>query len=70
MPKYFFLNNPTSKKISAGRRPFRIIFKTDADEYTFAASMANMDEQAAVPGGIIGFQLMYWQEPCAGAPVG
>ena len=56
--------------ISAGRRPFRIIFKTDADEVTYKNAMSNLDEQAAAPGGIIGFQLMYWQEPCAGAAVG
>ena len=55
---------------SAGRRPFRIIFKTDADEVTYKLAMTNLDEQSAAPGGIIGFQLMYWQEPCTGAVVG
>ena len=54
---------------SGGRRLFKIIFKTDTDELTYKDAMSNMDEQAAAPGGIIGFQLMYWQEPCSGAIV-
>jgi hypothetical protein len=48
-------------------RPFKIIFKTDANELTgiagIAISAAN-NEQSASPGGIIGFQLNFLQISC------
>ena len=47
--------------------PFRIEFKTDADEVTgVAANMAKADfnEQAMTPGGILGFSINYAQVSC------
>ena len=48
----------------AGRKPFRITFKTDADEVTATSMPGTLDEQALIPAGIIGFSLDYWQQPC------
>ena len=45
-------------------RPFRLIFKTDANEVTGMAAGANVDERGTAPGGIIGFQLTYMQVSC------
>ena len=45
-------------------RPFKIVFQTDANEVTIANQMADKNEQSFVPGGIIGFQLMYTQISC------
>ena len=44
-------------------RPFRLTFKTDANEMTVAAA-ATTNELSVVPGGIIGFQLTYMQISC------
>jgi len=52
---------------SAFTRPFKVIFKTDANEITTmggAASTAINNEQAVAPGGIIGFQLNFLQISC------
>ncbi|TRY61395.1 hypothetical protein TCAL_13401 [Tigriopus californicus] len=46
------------------QRPFRVIFKTDADEVTGAIAGANENEQEAFPGGIIGFHLNYALQDC------
>ena len=40
------------------------MFKTDANEFTIAGGMSNMNEEANFPGGIIGFQLSYTQVSC------
>jgi len=56
----------------AANRPFRVIFKTDANEVTIAAgaaAMANNNEQAAgaaapAIAGIVGFSLNYQQVSC------
>jgi hypothetical protein len=49
-------------------RPFKVIFKTDANEMTTAvigtATTAAINEQSAFPGGIIGFQLSFNQLSC------
>jgi hypothetical protein len=48
-------------------RPFKIIFKTDANEVTITAGAtgdASMNEQADSPGGIVGFQLSFVQISC------
>ena len=51
---------------SAFTRPFQILFKTDANEATastgaLGATMAQLNEQSGVPGGIVGFQLNFNQ---------
>ncbi|TRY61558.1 hypothetical protein TCAL_16298, partial [Tigriopus californicus] len=45
------------------QRPFRVHFKTDADEVTLATA-ANMNDQGVHPGGIIGFHLNYALQDC------
>jgi hypothetical protein len=49
-------------------RPFKVIFKTDANEATtggtIGAMFANTNEQATFPGGIVGFQLTWLQTSC------
>jgi hypothetical protein len=46
-------------------RPFKIIFKTDANELTIAAGATTSNsEETLAPGGIIGFQLFYNQISC------
>ena len=51
--------------ISGQAIPFRIEFKTDADEQTGApADDAMVNEQAMTPGGIIGFSINYMQQAC------
>ena len=47
----------------AVERPFRITFKTDANEVT-AGSTPNSNEQSETPGGIVGFLLNYSQVSC------
>jgi len=56
----------SSVSICTARRPFRITFRTDADEITsIAAGSADpLDEQAVFPGGIVGFSLAYTQTAC------
>jgi hypothetical protein len=51
---------------SAFTRPFKVIFKTDANEITTGAgaTAAIVNEQAFAPGGIIGFQLSFIQISC------
>ena len=46
--------------------PFRVTFKTDADEMTETVldTMADMNEQNEIPAGIIGFSLSYAQAAC------
>ncbi len=48
--------------------PFRLTFKTDADEVSDATAAADeeadVEEQSEAPGGIIGFSLDYQQQPC------
>ena len=48
---------------TAFMRPFKIIFKTDADEVA-AGATATLNEEATFPGGIIGFQLSFNQISC------
>jgi len=43
--------------------PFRISFKTDADEATVGAT-ANTNEAAVDPRGTIGFSLRYVEQTC------
>jgi hypothetical protein len=46
-------------------RPFKITFKTDANELTIAAgATAVNNEESFAPGGIIGFQLFFNQIAC------
>ena len=51
-------------------RPFKVVFKTDANELagpttaTAPAANANVNEAGAFPGGIIGFSLNYFQVGC------
>jgi hypothetical protein len=45
-------------------RPFKVIFKTDANEATIGAGNSQTNEQAIAPGGIIGFQLTFLQISC------
>ncbi|XP_059089365.1 uncharacterized protein LOC131885355 [Tigriopus californicus] len=53
-----------TQSICTQQRPFRVIFKTDADEVTGAIAGANENEQEAFPGGIIGFHLNYALQDC------
>ncbi|XP_059084969.1 uncharacterized protein LOC131881983 [Tigriopus californicus] len=50
------------ESICTQQRPFRIIFKTDADELLVGDAATN--EQKLFPGGIIGFHLDYAQQDC------
>ena len=45
-------------------RPFKIIFKTDANEMTIANGDNANNEQSGIPGGIVGFQLTFNQIGC------
>jgi hypothetical protein len=48
-------------------RPFKVIFKTDANEVTAGgagAAFAMTNEQGIFPGGIVGFQLTWLQTSC------
>ncbi|XP_059089368.1 uncharacterized protein LOC131885357 [Tigriopus californicus] len=51
------------ESICTQQRPFRVHFKTDADEVTLATA-ANMNDQGVHPGGIIGFHLNYALQDC------
>ncbi|XP_059088780.1 uncharacterized protein LOC131884901 [Tigriopus californicus] len=51
------------ESICTQQRPFRVHFKTDADEVTTGAT-ADMNEQMIHPGGIIGFHLNYALQDC------
>ena len=58
----------TNHFVPAANRPFRVIFKSDANEVTGAAA-ANTNEQAAgaaapAIGGIVGFSLNFQQVSC------
>ncbi|XP_059078272.1 uncharacterized protein LOC131876798 isoform X2 [Tigriopus californicus] len=57
-------NNDES--ICTQQRPFRMIFKTDADESTIGGTMNDVhtNELAKFPGGIIGFHLHYALQDC------
>ena len=44
--------------------PFRLEFNTDSEEQTIAANMADTNEQALFPGGIIGFKIDYMLMNC------
>ena len=45
--------------------PFTIGFVSDDTEVLGAPAInAAANEQTEDPGGIVGFQLMYWQQPC------
>ena len=48
----------------AVERPFRIEFKTDANEVTADLNDPNTDEERDAPGGIIGFNLNFLQQAC------
>jgi hypothetical protein len=52
--------------ILAGKRPFRITFKTDQNEVipTGGAATTINDEATGFPQGIIGFSLDYRQVRC------
>jgi len=49
--------------ITATTRPFRISFRSDANEATTGAGV-NLDELASTPRGIIGFELDFFQVAC------
>ena len=51
---------------SAQTRPFRMTFKTDADEVNTnaGATQADVNEQSVAPAGIIGFSLNFNQIAC------
>lgn len=48
--------------------PYRIVFKTDADEVaapvTDGVDEAEVNEQGELPGGIVGFNLNFAQQNC------
>jgi hypothetical protein len=50
--------------VAAFTRPFKITFKTDANEIVTAGGMANNNELSLFPGGIVGFQLNFNQISC------
>jgi hypothetical protein len=49
---------------SAWMRPFKVTFKTDANEVTANGGNAILNEESFAPGGIVGFQLTYTQIAC------
>jgi len=55
-----------SNTICSSQRPFKIVFNTDVNERQeiAGASMANVNEESGVPGGITGFSLDYFQLAC------
>jgi hypothetical protein len=55
-----------SSYFSGSQRPFKIVFNTDVNERQeiAGASMANVNEESGVPGGITGFSLDYFQLAC------
>ncbi|XP_059088177.1 uncharacterized protein LOC131884423 [Tigriopus californicus] len=54
-----------TESICSSQKPFRISFKTDADEKTLAATNdAELNEQSVAPGGIIGFNLNWALQDC------
>ena len=48
-------------------RPFKIEFKSDADEVAITANadMPQKSELSQIPGGIVGFHLNYVLQDCA-----
>jgi hypothetical protein len=50
--------------IASCMRPFKIIFKTDANEATTAIGNPDVNEQSFAPGGIVGFKLTFFQLSC------
>jgi len=57
-----------SLTVCSRHSPFRIGVNLDSDEATGATKakeMANANEQNGIPGGIVGFQLTYYQVACA-----
>ncbi|TRY74462.1 hypothetical protein TCAL_09847 [Tigriopus californicus] len=63
-----------SISVCSQQRPFRMTFKTDADEITLSklpppasgnANFANLNELSRVPGGIVGFNLRWTLQSCA-----
>ena len=44
--------------------PFRVGVSFDETEALGTNNMANVNEEFEDPGGIVGFQLMYYQVPC------
>lgn len=53
-----------TESICSQTRPFRVFFKTDANERTTGLSSVAGNEQAMFPGGIIGFHLNYALQDC------
>ncbi|XP_059088965.1 uncharacterized protein LOC131885059 [Tigriopus californicus] len=53
-----------TESICTQTRPFRVLFKTDADEMTERITAVVANEQAGFPGGIIGFHLNYALQDC------
>ncbi|XP_059089013.1 uncharacterized protein LOC131885091 isoform X2 [Tigriopus californicus] len=54
-----------TESICSGRKPFRVVFKTDSDEVLGDGSDdAEMSEQAMAPAGIVGFYLNYALQDC------
>jgi hypothetical protein len=49
---------------SAHQIPFRLGVVFDGSEVGTAVNMADTNEKFASPGGIIGFQLNFWQRAC------
>eukprot|EP00095_Tigriopus_kingsejongensis_P008330 maker-scaffold1667_size31718-snap-gene-0.4 protein:Tk08330 transcript:maker-scaffold1667_size31718-snap-gene-0.4-mRNA-1 annotation:"hypothetical protein DAPPUDRAFT_311633" len=53
------------ESICSFQRPFQVIFKTDMDEVTLAATnMPDVNEQSEAPGGITGFHLNWLLQDC------
>ena len=71
MGTYFFMPIllPLNKKITlefstlAKKKPFRVGVKFDETE-TCTIAAGNTCEWDTIPGGIIGFKLIYWQVAC------
>jgi hypothetical protein len=62
----FFSYHRSYNNLSANTRPFRLHFSTDGDEVTAAAGggVADRNEVALAPGGIVGFSLAFSQIDC------
>ncbi len=57
-------NGIETKSVCSQTRPFKIEFKTDANEATATNTDASTSETNIFPGGIVGFSLNYVQRAC------
>lgn len=61
------INREESLTICSQRRPFRMVFKTDEDEFVAPQPTivkAQESETAQIPGGIVGFHLAWSLQEC------